>query len=52
MFICEDLIREFVMTICEFDEWVVIVGEGAIGVCVWFGAPIRHYMPGWSLARH
>ena len=30
-------------------SWVVIVGEGAIGVCVWFGAPIRHNMSGRSL---
>ena len=21
-------------------SWIVSVGEGAIGVCVWFGAPI------------
>lgn len=34
MFICESLIRVYVTTICEFDELVVNVGEGDIGVCV------------------
>ena len=28
------------------------VGEGAIGVCVWFGAPIMQRMSGLSLAWH
>ena len=31
-------------------SWVVIVGEGAIGVCVWFGAPIIGSEFGWILA--
>jgi hypothetical protein len=33
-------------------SWVVIAGDGDIGVCVWFGTPIRHSMSGLSLARH
>ena len=28
------------------------VGEGAIGVCVWFGDPIMQRMFGLSLAWH
>ena len=32
-------------------NWVMIVGEGTIGVCVLFGAPIRDSMFGRSLAR-
>ena len=33
-------------------SWVVIAGDGDIGVCVWRGTPIRHDMYGLSLARH
>jgi hypothetical protein len=29
---------------------IVSVGEGDIGVCVWFGAPIMHKMSGLNLA--
>ena len=28
------------------------VGEGDIGICVWFGAPILHRMSGLNLAWH
>jgi hypothetical protein len=28
------------------------MGDGVIGVCVWFGAPIMHRMYGLSLAWH
>ena len=31
-------------------SWIVCVGEGVIGVCVWFGAPIMHRMFSLSLA--
>ena len=31
-------------------SWIVIVGDGVIGVCVWFEAPIMHRMYGLSLA--
>jgi hypothetical protein len=31
-------------------SWIVSVGEGAIGVCVWFGAPIMLKICGGSLA--
>ena len=31
-------------------SWIVIVGEGVIGVWVWFGAPITHRMSSLSLA--
>ena len=31
-------------------SWTVSVGEGDIGVCVWFGAPIMHKMYGLNLA--
>ena len=30
-------------------NWIVNVGEGLIGVCVWFGAPIMHRMYGLNL---
>ena len=33
-------------------SWIVSVGEGDIGVCVWFGALIMHKIYGCSLARH
>ena len=33
-------------------SWTIVVGEGAIGVCVCFGAPIMHRMSGLSLAWH
>ena len=33
-------------------SWVVSVGEGIIGVYVWFGAPIMHRIFGRSLAWH
>ena len=33
-------------------SWIVTVGEGDIGVCVWFGAPIMHKMSGLNLAWH
>jgi hypothetical protein len=32
-------------------NWIVTSGEGVIGICVWFGAPIRQSMSGRSLAR-
>ena len=31
-------------------NWVVSVGEGNMGVCVWFGAPIMYRISGRSLA--
>ena len=31
-------------------NWIVCVGDGDIGVCVWLGAPIMHKMFGLSLA--
>ena len=33
-------------------SWIVSVGEGDIGVCVWFKAPIMHRMYGRNLAWH
>ena len=33
-------------------NWIVHVGEGDMGVCVWLGAPIMHKMYGLSLAWH
>ena len=33
-------------------NWIVWLGDGSIGVCVWFGAPIMHIMSGLSLAWH
>ena len=33
-------------------DWIVSVGEGDIGVCVWFGAPIMHKMSNLNLAWH
>jgi hypothetical protein len=33
-------------------NWMVWLGEGNIGLCVWLGAPIMHIMPGLSLAWH
>ena len=30
----------------------MVVGDGVMGVCVWFGAPIMHRMSDFSLARH
>jgi hypothetical protein len=33
-------------------NWIVSLEEGAIGVCVWFGAPIMHSMSGLSLGWH
>jgi hypothetical protein len=38
------------VAICEFYELDCGRGEGAIGVWVWFGAPITHRMSGLSLA--
>ena len=38
------------MAICEFNELDCCVGEGMIGVCVRFGAPIMHRMYGINLA--
>ena len=32
-------------------SWVVMAGDGDIGVCVWFDTPFRHSMFGLSLAR-
>ena len=31
-------------------NWIVCVGDGDMGVCVWLGAPIMHTMYGLSLA--
>jgi hypothetical protein len=31
-------------------NWMMFVGEGEIGVCVWFGAPIIHRISNLSLA--
>ena len=36
----------------NFINWIVRVGEGDMGVCVWLGAPIMHRMSGLSLAWH
>ena len=33
-------------------SWIVSLGEGGIGVCIWFGAPIMHRMSGLSFAWH
>ena len=33
-------------------NWIVCLGEGSIGVCVWLGAPIMHIMSGLSVAWH
>jgi hypothetical protein len=33
-------------------NWIVCLGEGDIGGCIWFGAPSMHRMSGLSLARH
>ena len=33
-------------------SWNVVVGDGIIGVCVWFGDPIMHRMFCLSLAWH
>ena len=30
-------------------SWIVILGEGVMGVCTWFGAPIMHVISGLSL---
>jgi hypothetical protein len=40
---------------CQFghcSDWIVFVGEGTIGVGVWWGAPIIHRMSGLSRAWH
>ena len=31
-------------------NWIVYVGDGVRGFCVWFGAPIMHGMSSRSLA--
>ena len=33
-------------------NWTVTLGEGVIGVCIWFRAPTMHRMYGLSLAWH
>ena len=33
-------------------NWTVILEEGVIGVCVWFGAPTMHMSYGLNLAWH
>jgi hypothetical protein len=33
-------------------SWTMVVGDGVMGVCVWFGAPIMYRTPSLSLARH
>jgi hypothetical protein len=33
-------------------DWIVSLGEGDIGVHVWFGAPILHKMSNLHLAWH
>ena len=33
-------------------NWIVCLGEGNIGVCVWLGGPMMHNMFGLSLAWH
>ena len=33
-------------------SWIMSVGEGVVGVCVWFGAPIMQRTFGLSLAWH
>jgi hypothetical protein len=33
-------------------NWIVCVGDGSIGVCIWLGAPIMHIMSGLNLALH
>ena len=48
---CEGLIGNLSLHYVNSMNWVVIVGESVIGVCVWFGAPIRHSMSGRNLAR-
>ena len=41
VFMCEGLIGEYVVTIFELVmSWTICVGEGDIGVCVWFRAPM------------
>ena len=32
--------------------WIVYMGEGAMGVCIWFGAPNMHRMSNFNLAWH
>jgi hypothetical protein len=46
VFMCEGLVGEYVVTICEFNELNCECGEGDIGVCVKFGAPIMHRISG------
>ena len=50
MFVHEGLFKEFVMVVREFYELECACGGGVIGVCVWFGAPIMHWMYGLSFA--
>ena len=33
-------------------NWIVSVGEGDIGVCLWFGAPIVHKMSSLNIVWH
>ena len=49
---CEGLLGESIMTICDSMNCTVRLEDGGMGVCVWFGAPILQRMYGLSLARH
>jgi hypothetical protein len=33
-------------------SWIIVVGDGAMGVCMLFGAPIKQSMYGLSLTWH
>ena len=50
MFVHKNLLRESIMAVVNLMNWTVYLGEGDIGVCVWFGAPMMHNMFGISLA--
>ena len=33
-------------------NWIMRLGEGLIGVCLWYGAPMMHIMSSLNLSWH
>jgi hypothetical protein len=52
MFVYDGLFWVMLWQYVNSINWIVCLGEGDIGGCVCFGAPITHRMSGLSLAWH